>query len=233
VGCTVAVDCSLASYEIPVTKNRLKKLARGELARGLSCGSTLRSRARSTAPRGPPLQQQSHSSVQQRCQMVLRFASSVCPGGSARVRFPQRLCGRSLSSSNGSAVGGTAHPIEGRGTFGSAAQRAPRYMGIPTFMRSPLVSIDEACASGLDVAMIGIPFDNGVTNRAGARHGPREVRVQSANMRGIHRVHQFSPFEIARVADVGDIAFENHYGLCVHHRSYHPSVRWLEFCACW
>ena len=80
-------------------------------------------------------------------------------------------------------------------------------------MRSPLVSLEDACSSDVDVAMIGIPYDNGVTNRAGARHGPREVRVQSANMRGIHRVFQFSPFEIAHVVDVGDVAFDNYYGL--------------------
>jgi hypothetical protein len=98
-------------------------------------------------------------------------------------------------------------PGGSRGTFGQQAQSAPRYMGIPTFMRAPLCSVEDAVRGdgghgsggrGLDVAMLGVPFDGGVTNRPGARHGPREVRVQSANMRGIHRIHGFSPFEVAR-----------------------------------
>ena len=44
----------------------------------------------------------------------------------------------------------------------------PRYAEIATFMRAPLAdSLNE-----LDIALIGVPTDLGVTNRAGARHGP-------------------------------------------------------------
>ena len=116
--------------------------------------------------------------------------------------------------------GRTLSGLASRGTFGLEAQSAPRYMGIPTFMRTPLISVEQACtpsggeSNGLDVALLGVPFDGGVTNRPGARHGPRDVRVQSANMRGIHRVHNFSPFEIARVGDVGDVPIENVFGNC-------------------
>jgi len=55
-------------------------------------------------------------------------------------------------------------------------------MGIPTFMRAPFVED----LSSIDIALIGVPFDGGVTNRPGARHGPREVRNQSSLMRSIH-----------------------------------------------
>ena len=48
----------------------------------------------------------------------------------------------------------------------------PRYTGVPTFMRAPLV--DDA--ADLDIAMIGVPYDGAVSNRPGARHGPREIR---------------------------------------------------------
>jgi guanidinopropionase len=48
----------------------------------------------------------------------------------------------------------------------------PRFTGIPTFMRLPYVED----LSGLDIALVGVPFDGGVTNRPGARHGPREIR---------------------------------------------------------
>ena len=85
----------------------------------------------------------------------------------------------------------------------SNPQNAPRYMEIPTFMRAPL----QRDPAGLDVAMVGVPYDGGVTCRAGARHGPREIRNQSSLCRGIHHVSRLNPFEICRVADVGDVGF--------------------------
>ena len=52
----------------------------------------------------------------------------------------------------------------------------PRYAEIATFMRAPLAeSLDE-----VDIALVGVPTDLGVTNRAGARHGPREIRNASS-----------------------------------------------------
>ena len=54
----------------------------------------------------------------------------------------------------------------------------PRYAGIPTFMRTPMAESLE----GVDIGLIGVPYDGGVTNRAGARHGPREIRNQSSLM---------------------------------------------------
>ena len=55
----------------------------------------------------------------------------------------------------------------------------PRYTGIPTFLRAPYQEDPE----GLDIALVGVPFDGGVTNRTGARHGPREIRNQSSLIR--------------------------------------------------
>ena len=49
-------------------------------------------------------------------------------------------------------------------------QLRPRYTGIPTFFRAPF----QESPSGLDIALVGVPFDGGVTNRPGAKHGPRE-----------------------------------------------------------
>ncbi len=77
----------------------------------------------------------------------------------------------------------------------------PRFAGVATFMRLPLV----AGATGLDIALYGIPWDGGTTNRAGARHGPREVRNQSSLIRRVHHVSGIEPFSLARVADVGDV----------------------------
>ena len=77
----------------------------------------------------------------------------------------------------------------------------PRFAGVATFMRLPLVSDP----TGLDIALIGVPWDGGTTNRPGARHGPREIRSQSTMMRRIHPVSRIAPYEIARIADLGDV----------------------------
>ncbi|MDM9620357.1 agmatinase [Rhizobium sp. AC44/96] len=82
------------------------------------------------------------------------------------------------------------------------AAEVPRFAGHTTFMRLPAV----ASAKGLDIALVGIPWDGGTTNRAGARHGPREVRSQSSLMRRAHHVSGIEPFSAANVADVGDLS---------------------------
>lgn len=81
------------------------------------------------------------------------------------------------------------------------AAEVPRFAGRSTFMRLPEVN----SAEGLDIAMVGIPWDGGTTNRAGARHGPREVRNQSSLMRSAHHVSGIAPYQIANIADVGDL----------------------------
>ncbi len=82
------------------------------------------------------------------------------------------------------------------------AALVPRFAGISTFMRLPL----HDTANGLDIALYGTPWDGGTTNRAGARHGPREMRNQSSLMRRVHHVSGVEPFSIARIADVGDLS---------------------------
>ncbi len=83
----------------------------------------------------------------------------------------------------------------------------PRYMGLATFMRAPLATNLD----GLDIALIGVPYDGGVTNRAGARHGPREIRTASTMVRGINPVTRKNPFDLCHVADVGDVSFTSLY----------------------
>lgn len=76
----------------------------------------------------------------------------------------------------------------------------PRFMEIPSFMRMPIVEH----ASETDIALIGIPFDLAVTNRPGARHGPRQVRDMSSFMRATHPVSHITPTRLCRIADLGD-----------------------------
>ncbi len=88
-------------------------------------------------------------------------------------------------------------------------QAQPRYAGIPTFFRAPLAqSLADA-----DIGLIGVPFDGGVTNRPGARHGPREVRNQSSLLRPINTATGAAPFADLRVRDLGDCWIEQPYGL--------------------
>jgi guanidinopropionase len=79
----------------------------------------------------------------------------------------------------------------------------PRYQELATFMRAPY----RPDLDGVDIALYGIPYDGGVTNRPGARHGPREIRNQSSLMRAINHVTRANPFERCSVADVGDVRF--------------------------
>lgn len=78
--------------------------------------------------------------------------------------------------------------------------KVPRFAGPSTFMRLPLAKPEE-----VDIALIGIPFDGGTTNRTGARHGPREIRNQSSLVRRVHHVTGVSPFDHARIADCDDV----------------------------
>jgi guanidinopropionase len=64
-------------------------------------------------------------------------------------------------------------------------------------------------ATDADIALYGVPYDGGVTNRPGARHGPREIRNQSSLTRAINHATRVNPFELARVVDVGDVEFSN------------------------
>lgn len=82
---------------------------------------------------------------------------------------------------------------------------SPRYAGLATFMRAPTVErLDD-----VDIAMLGIPYDGALTNRAGARHGPREVRNQSSLMRAINHATGVNPYALCKIGDVGDVPFSS------------------------
>ena len=88
----------------------------------------------------------------------------------------------------------------------------PRYTGIATFMRQPLQEDSEAWGA-VEIGMVGVPFDGGVTNRTGARHGPRALREQSTLMGRYNHSTGARPYDWARVADVGDVPIEGVYAL--------------------
>ena len=98
--------------------------------------------------------------------------------------------------------------------FNDPRQR-PRFTGLATFFRMPYVEDFEE--SGLDIGVCGVPYDGGVTNRPGPRHGPREVRNQSSLIRGHNQATGAAPFENVNVADIGDAWIEKPFELVGAH----------------
>ena len=90
----------------------------------------------------------------------------------------------------------------------------PRYTGLPTFLRAPY----REDLSDVDVGLVGVPFDGGVTNRTGARHGPREIRNQSSLIRRMNQATGVSPHDLCRVADIGDAWVQKPFTLEGSHR---------------
>lgn len=82
----------------------------------------------------------------------------------------------------------------------------PRFAGLPTFMRLPHVMLDHPRIDEVDIALVGVPWDGGTTNRPGARHGPRQLRDLSTMIRSVHPATKVKPFELANCADLGDVA---------------------------
>ncbi|NUW37990.1 agmatinase [Nonomuraea sp. SMC257] len=82
------------------------------------------------------------------------------------------------------------------------SSRVPRFAGPATFARLP--RLDQVGTA--DVAVVGVPFDSGVSYRPGARFGPSAVREASRLLRPYHPGLDVSPFERVQVADAGDIA---------------------------
>ncbi len=80
--------------------------------------------------------------------------------------------------------------------------QSPRFTGPATFARLPYVRTLE----DVDVAIVGVPFDTGVTYRVGGRFGPNAVRAASVMLRPFNPNLGISPFEVLSCVDHGDIA---------------------------
>jgi guanidinopropionase len=92
---------------------------------------------------------------------------------------------------------------------------APRFAEIATFMRAPLAQ----AVTDADIGIFGIPFDGALTNRPGARHGPREIRNQSSLMRAINHATRIDPFKLARVRDMGDVPLTAMFDIAATHNA--------------
>ncbi len=80
----------------------------------------------------------------------------------------------------------------------------PRFGGPATMMRLPT----QVGTDGLDACFVGIPMDVGTSNRAGTRHGPRQIRAESCLIRPYNMATRAAPFDSLMVADIGDVAID-------------------------
>jgi guanidinopropionase len=87
-------------------------------------------------------------------------------------------------------------------------KRALPYSGVATFLGLPYA----ASAADLDIALVGVPMDLGVSNRSGARFGPRAVR-SIERIGPYHPTLRGVPASRVRAADVGDVPFRSRYSL--------------------
>lgn len=98
-----------------------------------------------------------------------------------------------------------ASKIVGDGRDGT---RPKPYSGIATFLDLPT----QDSFDGLDVAVIGVPMDLAVSNRAGARLGPRAVRAVE-RIGPYNHMSGIVPKAECNAADVGDVPFRTRYNL--------------------
>jgi agmatinase len=98
--------------------------------------------------------------------------------------------------------------------FSESDRRKWPFADPATFLDAPFRPdvIDLADFGGLDVALIGVPMDLGVTNRAGARLGPRAVRAVERIGPYEHAL-RMTPMADAKVADIGDVPFRSRFSL--------------------
>ncbi|MBM7067204.1 agmatinase [Actibacterium sp. 188UL27-1] len=90
---------------------------------------------------------------------------------------------------------------------------APRFAEVATLLRAPLADRLD----GVDIGLFGIPYDGALTNRPGARHGPREIRNQSSLIRSINHATRIDPFARCQVRDMGDVAFTSMFDIEASH----------------
>lgn len=89
-----------------------------------------------------------------------------------------------------------------------ARRRGLPFAGIPTLLDAP----HGEDFAGLDIALVGVPMDLGVTNRPGARFGPRALRMIE-RIGSYHHMLDIVPQAECKVADIGDVPFRSRYSL--------------------
>ncbi|MDF0698673.1 agmatinase [Rhizobium sp. MC63] len=134
-----------------------------------------------------------------------------------------------LRTKYGESHGGELHDPEFRKVaekiFNKSGTRLAPYSGIPTFLSAPLMQVDNENPDfgDLQVAILGVPMDLGVTNRPGSRFGPRALRAIE-RIGPYNHVLGCAPVQELRVADIGDVAFQSRYRLELSHEDIEKRV---------
>src|SRR3712207_191813 len=97
--------------------------------------------------------------------------------------------------------------------FSADGTRSAPYAGVPTFLSAPFVpDITDEERRKLQVAAVGVPRDLGVSNRNGARFGPRALRTIE-RIGPYNHTLECTPVADLRVADIGDVPFRSRFSL--------------------
>ncbi len=102
--------------------------------------------------------------------------------------------------------------------FSASGTRLAPYAGVPTLLSAPYRPVDaqDPDFGNLQIALVGMPMDLGVTNRTGARFGPRALRTIE-RIGPYNHVLGVAPLQDLRVADIGDVPFASRYRLELSH----------------
>ena len=127
------------------------------------------------------------ANAQRFCRVLTSLSSAVQRNGSPLWRnVPLRCLASDTKNFN--------KPISG--------SELPRSGGIATAFRLPFVQGDNI--KDLDACFVGIPIDQGATNRSGQRLAPRAIRNESVMLRPVNMTGAV-PFDSIQVADIGDV----------------------------
>jgi len=112
----------------------------------------------------------------------------------------------------------------GEEIFNGGTREAP-YSGVPTFADLPYhpVQFDAPDFKNLQVAVVGIPMDLGVSNRPGSRFGPRAIRTIE-RIGPYHYIHDVAPGFDLNIADIGDVPLSSRYRLEQSHQDIEKAI---------
>lgn len=98
--------------------------------------------------------------------------------------------------------------------FRDGDKRTLPYAGLSSLLDAPFHPefAELPDLGGIEVALVGVPMDLGVTNRSGARLGPRAVRAVE-RIGPVEHVLRRAPLLDCRVADIGDVPLSSRFNL--------------------